>query len=257
MEAYQEFAKVYDRLMDNIDYDRWCGYLTGLLKKYGALPQGNSFDNNIVLDLGCGTGSVTKRLAKEGYDMIGVDSSPQMLQIAVENNSEDILYLLQDMRLFELYGTVEAVVSLCDSINYITEYEDLVSVFRLVNNYLDPGGVFIFDLKTEHSFAKIGEAVIAEDRDECSFIWENDFDKESRLNTYNLTLFIKAQDGRYDKYIEEHYQKAYDLEEIESALETAGLQFVAAYEAFTEKNASKENDRVYVVAKEVEKTVNV
>ncbi len=255
MEAYQEFAKVYDRLMDNIDYDRWCGYLTGLLKKYGALPQGNSFDNNIVLDLGCGTGSVTKRLAKEGYDMIGVDSSPQMLQIAVENNSEDILYLLQDMRSFELYGTVEAVVSLCDSINYITEYEDLVSVFRLVNNYLDPGGIFIFDLKTEHSFTQIGESVIAEEREECSFIWENHFDTEQKINEYHLTLFIRAQDGRYDKYVEEHYQKAYSIEEMIHALQESGLQFVAAYEALTQKPAEKDNDRIYVIAKEVQKKI--
>lgn len=254
METYTGFAQVYDKFMDNIDYDMWCGYLCELLEEYGVNPyKGNKFNNNIILDLGCGTGNITQRLSDNGYDMIGVDNSQDMLNIAREksNQNQSILYLNQDMREFELYGTVAAVVSLCDSMNYITDYEDLITVLKLVNNYLDPGGVFIFDLKTISNYSKIGEAVIAEDREECSFIWDNYFDKEDNINEYTLSIFLRDENGKYDKYIETHYQKAYTINEIRKAIEASGMEFVAAYNAFTRETADEENDRIYVIAREV------
>lgn len=249
MEAYTGFAQVYDQFMDNIDYDAWCRYLIGLLKDY-------KIEDGIVLDLGCGTGNVTQILSKAGYDMIGIDNSQEMLNIAMEKrgNDQSILYLLQDMREFELYGTVAAVVSICDSINYITEYEDLVEVFRLVNNYLDPHGIFVFDIKTRRTYEKIGASVIAEDREECSFIWDNYFDAEDGINEYQLSVFVKSEDGRYDKYVENHYQRAYSLEEIQRALRESGLAFVAAYNAFTKEDAKEDDERIYVVAREKTKS---
>ena len=207
MASYQSFAQVYDLFMDNIDYDGWSVYLISLLKEYGV-------DDGLVLELGCGTGSMTERLARAGYDMIGADLSADMLDIAMEKRAEsglDILYLLQDMREFELYGTVRAVVSVCDSMNYLLEEEDLLTVFRLVNNYLDPGGMFIFDLNTEKKYRDMGETTIAENREEASFIWENYFDEEEKINEYDLTLFIRDEDGRYDKFEEFHEQRAYPL----------------------------------------------
>ena len=184
MDAYTSFAEVYDMFMDNIPYEDWCGYLTSLLKEYGI-------DDGLVLDLGCGTGTLTELLAKEGYDMIGVDVSEDMLQEAIEKRAESglpILYLLQDMREFELYGTVRAVVSICDSLNYILDYDDLAHVFSLVNNYLDPKGMFIFDLNTEAKFQAMGSETIAEVRDEGSFIWENEYDED--LVTLCWTLHL-------------------------------------------------------------------
>ena len=131
--------------MDNVPYEEWSRYLISLLKEYQVT-------DGTVVELGCGTGKMTRLLADAGYDMVGVDNSAEMLEIAGERQEEeernDILYLLQDMREFELYGTVKAIVSICDSMNYITEDEDLLEVFKLVNNYLDPEGVFIFDLNT-------------------------------------------------------------------------------------------------------------
>lgn len=170
MEAYEGFAEVYDLFMDNIPYKDWCEYVAGLLKDYGI-------NDGLVLDLGCGTGSLTELLSERGYDMIGVDSSEDMLQIAMDKRAEsgnDILYLMQDMREFELYGTVRAVISICDCMNYILEQEELTQVFKLVNNYLDPGGIFVFDLNTVYKYeALMGDSTIAEDREECSFIWDN------------------------------------------------------------------------------------
>lgn len=256
MEAYTGFAQVYDKFMDNIDYEDWCRYIITLLKEYKIDEKaGNESGSKIVLDLGCGTGNVTQKLSESGYDMIGIDNSQEMLNIAMEKRGDDesILYLLQDMREFELYGTVAAVVSMCDSINYITDYDDLVQVFRLVNNYLDPKGMFIFDLKTINNYKNIGEQVIAEDRDECSFIWDNYFDENDNINEYQLSVFVKGIDGRYDKFTEEHYQKAYTLKEIKRALSEAGLKFVTAYNAFTREEADENNDRIYVIAQEMTK----
>ena len=229
MEAYTGFAEVYDVFQDNVPYEEWCAYVTGLLAEYGV-------SGGLILDMGCGTGSLTELLAKAGYDMIGIDNSGEMLQIAMNKSRDsglDILYLQQDMREFELYGTVRAVVSICDSMNYIMEYGDLVQVFRLVNNYLDPKGVFIFDLNTEYKYREmLADYTFAEDREESSFIWNNFYDEEDKVNEYDLTLFVKEGE-LYRKFEETHYQRAYSLEEIKQAIGEAGMEFVAAYDACT------------------------
>lgn len=187
MEAYTSFAYVYDTFMDNVPYGEWARHIREKLCEHGVT-------DGIVLDLGCGTGTMTERLAGYGYDMIGVDNSEEMLELAMEKKTEsgyDILYLLQDMRGFELYGTVRAVVSVCDSVNYITEPDELEEVFRLVNNYLDPKGIFLFDFNTVHKYRDvIGDSTIAEDRGVCSFIWNNRYYEKEQINEYDLTLFI-------------------------------------------------------------------
>lgn len=247
MDAYTSFAAVYDLFMDNIPYKDWCTYVVRLLEKYGV-------NNGLLLDLGCGTGTLTELLAVQGYDMIGIDCSDEMLQIAAEKRSESgagILYLLQDMRDIELYGTVAATVSICDSINYLVEPEDLVLVFKLVNNYLDPKGIFIFDMNTLYKYEEIlGESTIAENREESSFIWDNFYDRESHINEYNLTLFIREDETLYRRYDETHYQRAYTLDEVKQALAKAGMEFVAAYDAFTENPPSDRSERIYIVARE-------
>ena len=154
MGSYENFARVYDELMDNVPYEEWAQFILNLL-------QDRKITEGLVLELGCGTGKMMTLLGKAGFDMIGVDNSVEMLQIAREKTSQDFLYLLQDMREFELYGTVKAVISVCDSVNYITKKEELRKVFQLVNNYLDPEGLFIFDFNTEYKYRElIGETVI-------------------------------------------------------------------------------------------------
>ena len=252
MESYTGFAEFYDLFMDNIPYEVWSHYLTGLLNEYGV-------KDGIVLDMGCGTGNITELLAASGYDMIGIDNSEDMLAEAMDkryDSGHDILYLCQDMRELDLYGTVAAAVSICDSLNYILEYDQLVHVFKLVNNYLDPGGVFIFDLNTIHKYEMMGDTVIAENREEGSFIWENSYFEETHLNQYDLTIFAKDDDGRYTKFEETHVQRGYTLDEIKSALNDAGMIFLDSYGAFTKNPVSDNDERIYVIAGEKGKKIN-
>ena len=188
--------------------------------------------------------------------MIGVDNSEIMLEIAMEKrlkSGHDILYLLQDMQAFELYGTVGGIVSVCDSINYVTDERELKEVFSLVNNYLDPRGIFVFDFNTEYKYRELlGDRVIAEEREECSFIWDNYYNPEDKMNEYQLTLFVQNEDDKdlYRRYQEVHYQRAYTLEKIKTLIEKAGLRYVAAYDAYTKKAPMYTSGRICVIAQE-------
>ena len=247
MEAYTSFAQVYDLFMDNVPYEAWGEYLDKLFKEYGI-------EDGLLLDLGCGTGKLTRILHEKGYDMIGVDYSYEMLDIAKTQSDESILYLMQDMREFELYGTVCGIYSACDCVNYILEEEELREVFALANNYLDPGGIFVFDVNTPYKYYELlGENTFAENREEGSFIWENYFDEEEQINEYDLTLYIQEEDGRYQRFEETHYQRCYDLNRIRVLLEEAGLEFIAMYDAYTKEPVSEESEKVLFVARECTK----
>ena len=244
MEAYTSFARVYDMFMDNVPYEVWGRYIVEKLRA-------NGIDSGYVVDLGCGTGKLTTLLADAGYDMIGIDNSFDMLDMALEREDDRILYLMQDMREFELYGTVSAVVSVCDSVNYITEEEELEEVFRLVNNYLDPKGIFIFDFNTKYKYQKVlGDRTIAEKRDECSFIWDNYYYEDEEMNEYELTLFIQEKGNLYRKFEEVHLQRAYTLEQMIRLVKKSGLEFVTAYDAFTREQPTDTSERIYMVARE-------
>lgn len=254
-QAYTSFAQVYDLLMDNVPYEEWGRYIGEALREAGIR-------DGLVLDLGCGTGRLARFMAEMGYDMIAVDSSPEMLEIArgaeplpSGDTYQEILYLQQDMRELELYGTVRAVYSACDSINYILEERELLEVFKLVNNYLDPGGLFLFDCNTPYKYEQLlGENTFAENRRECSFIWENYYDAASRVNEYDLNLFIREPSGLYRRFEEIHYQKSYPLAVLQKLLAESGMEFVAAYDAYTKKEPGEMCERFLVIARERGKT---
>lgn len=247
MEAYRSFAQVYDLFMDDVPYGDWCEYVTELLAEQGCRE-------GILLDLACGTGTLTELLARKGFDMIGVDASAEMLNLALEKRSRsglDILYLEQDMREFELYGTVAGGVCICDSMNYLLEPQEVVETLRLVNNYLDPGAPFVFDFNTDYKYRVVmGETTIAENREEGSFIWDNFYDEETRINEYDLTLFVKEEDGRFSRFEETHYQRGYTLAEMKALVEEAGLAFVTAYDAFSKEPPREDSERIYIVVRE-------
>lgn len=274
MEAYTDFAQVYDEFMDETPYEEWCAFLVGMLGRYGlkevadedsrllddtyVISDGPNEqhlrqERNTILDLGCGTGTLTQLLARKGYDMIGVDNAQEMLQIAIEKRDEsglDILYLLQDMREFELYGTVGAVVSVCDSINYLLEEEEVLRTFKLVHTYLYPGGVFIFDFNTVYKYSQIiGDATIAENREDCSFIWENYYHEAEEINEYDLTIFVRSKEALFQRFQETHYQRGYRLEQMCRLVEQAGLKILETLDADTREAAGQESERVYIVAK--------
>lgn len=281
MEAYTDFASVYDTFMDETPYEEWAEFIHQLIKEYGISGQaapGKEKDKssasaetfsgsealdserNLVLDLGCGTGTLTELLYRKGYDMLGVDFSQEMLNIALakkEKSGSDILYLCQDMRELDLYSTVGTVISVCDSVNYLLEPEEIIETFRLVNNYLYPGGIFIFDFNTVYKYEQvIGDTTIAENREECSFIWDNFYHEEERINEYDLTIFVKDKKNNnlFRRFTETHYQRGYTPEEMKSFVKKAGLEFVKAIDADTRKEPEETSERIYIIAREQGKT---
>ncbi len=248
MEAYTGFAEVYDLFMEDVPYEAWKEFIVRQLQQQGI-------EDGLVLELGCGTGRMTRLLAQSGYDMIGVDASEEMLCIAREHESEGILYLAQDMREFELYGTVRAVVSICDSMNYLLEESDLLQVFRLVNNYLDPGGIFLFDLNTDYKFRELmGTQTFSEHREQGCLVWDNYYDEEERLNEYALTIFLRQEQGLYRKYEETHYERSYELLQVTELLEQAGMELVCVCDGDDYGPVREDSGRVYVMARECGKT---
>jgi SAM-dependent methyltransferase len=298
MEAYTDFATVYDTFMDETPYDVWGNFVAKLIEKYGvSKPLGASAasgsvsdiqvdageigdetydeqtgsgettgetdeaaaldeERNLVVELGCGTGSFTQIMKKKGYDMIGIDMSPDMLNVArnkAASEGLDIMYLEQDMRELDLYCTAGTIVSVCDSVNYVLEDDELLETFRLVNNFLFPGGVFIFDFNTLHKYRDvIGDATIAENRDDCSFIWDNYFHDEENINEYDLTIFVRCNEGKelFQRFTETHYQRGYTLEEMKMLVERSGMVFVTAIDADTHEEPSEDSERIYIVARE-------
>ncbi|MCR4720296.1 MAG: class I SAM-dependent methyltransferase [Lachnospiraceae bacterium] len=251
MREYSGFAQVYDLFMDNIPYKKWSRYLISLLHAQGV-------KEGIVAELGCGTGQMTRLLRDAGYDMIGIDMSADMLGVAREREQagdESILYLKQDMREFELYGTVAAIVSVCDSLNYLTNPDDLLKVFKLAKNYLDPGGVMIFDINTRHYYSHVlGNSTVCENREEGSFIWENEYDETTFINTSYLTIYHKIEsNGKelYERIEEEHRQRGYTSGEILHFARRVGLTPVGMYEAFTKKAPGRVCERMYFVLRNV------
>lgn len=250
MDAYTGFAEVYDQFMMDVPYEQWRDIIINELKKA-------SVEDGLLLDLGCGTGTLTGMLAQAGYDMIGVDGSEEMLMEAREKtDNPDILYLCQDMRAFELYGTVRAVVSTCDTMNYLLTPEDFIQTVRLVNNYLDPGGLFIFDLNTLYKFREVmGNTTIAESGEDASFIWDNYFDEETGRNEYDLTLFIGREDGLFERQVEVHEEQGYTLEEVKGFLAAGGMEFVRVFDADTREEPTDTSEKVFFIAREKGKRV--
>ena len=253
MDSYLSFAEVYDLFMDNVPYALWADHVETLLDRY-HVPKG------LVADLGCGTGVMTRLMQQKGYDMIGIDASSEMLMIAMNADplpQEDvveekpILYLCQDMRELDLYGSVAACISTCDSMNYITSEEDLRTVFQKVHTFLDPEGIFLFDLNTLYKYRTLlADNVFAENRDEGSFIWENEFDEETQINEYDLTLYIKDETSDiYARYEEQHLQKGYELDAVVDLLESCGFTFMEMLDADTMEAVRPETERAYLIAK--------
>ena len=223
---YTEFSQVYDRFMDNVDYEKWTEFIEKIWGKHGLEPA-------LVLDLACGTGNFTIPLSEKGYDMIGIDSSGEMLAVAREKEpaGSGILFLEQDMREFELYGTVDACICMVDGLNYLLEEDELLEVFKLVKNYLNPGGIFLFDMNTIYKFKEImGENRFCDIDESAAIIWENYYDEDENINEYYVTVFAEeSESGFYKRYEETHYQKGYEMGKVKELINEAGLEILNIY----------------------------
>lgn len=247
MQAYEALAAVYDTLNGEVDYEKIATFYERCFQNAGIAP-------HLVLDLGCGTGKMTEILAARGYDMIGVDGSADMLSRAYERKYESqaaarMLFLQQDMCRFELYGTVGAVVSTLDCINYLTGEGDLARCFSLVHNYLDPNGIFLFDVNTPYKFKNIfaDNAYILED-EHCYCGWQNDYDEESGLCRFYLSVFEEQKNGAYRRTDEEQIERAYTREALSAALTAAGFTDIAFYADTDFSIPCEESERWFVKA---------
>lgn len=232
---YGDFAKIYDKLQD-IDYISFVDYYEKLFEHYNLHPE-------LVLDLACGTGNITVPMAKRGYDMIGVDISEEMLRIASEKarrDGDDILFLNQNMTEFELYGTVDAIVCALDGLNYLTFDGELEKLLALVKNYLNPDGIFLFDINSEYKLKNVlGNNTFVYDEDDVYCVWENCYDDEDKICEFTLDFFLKTDNGLYKRECEYQEERAYSVSEIVECIENSGLIFE---DCFADRSFEKPND---------------
>lgn len=246
MSAYEAFASVYDIFMEQVEYDQWLNHIHAIWEKFGLQPK-------TVIDLGCGTGSIALPLAKEGYDVIGVDLSPEMLTEADHKAMEEgvsVRFACQDMTELELGEEADCILSLCDSMNYLTEDGQLEDAFKSIAQHMKQESLFLFDLNTEYKFKEVlGQNVFGSAEEHAAYIWENDYDDEEKINEYYVSFFIENEDGLYERIEEFHYERAYSMEEIEEGLQAAGMELVEVYDGYSFDAPRAESERLLFAAR--------
>ena len=241
---YDLLAPFYDSINSDIDYKCWADFIEKIFKKeMKSRPE-------LVLDLGCGTGRMTLELASRGYDMTGVDISEDMLSVAREEcykkNVSDVLWLCQDMKEFELYGTVDACVCCLDSINYLTKLADVKKCFSLVYNYLIPDGIFVFDVNTPHRFKNVygnNDYVLENGSALCA--WQNQYNEKSKLCRFFLSIFTENEDGTYARSDEVQTEKCYSRAQLEKALIDTGFEILGVYGDLNHSPAKDTDEKWY------------
>ena len=244
---YDLLAPFYDEINSDISYSDWADFIEKIISaNMKNKPE-------LVLDLGCGTGSMALELAARGYDMTGVDYSPEMLGVArdrAEEQGADILWLCQDMRELELYGTVDLTVCCLDAINHLTDEYDLDKCLKLVHNYLIPDGLFVFDVNGKHKFETVYSTnSYVMESDEAMCVWQNYYDEESQLCDFYITLFKEEDDGRYSRYDETQTERMYTLEKLRNMLTGAGFEPIGEYGGLNFEPVTDSSDRIYMVAR--------
>ncbi len=237
MEKEEQFAVIseyYDR-MNGADYKAYADFVQNIFRTHGTGKE------ELLLDLACGTGKLTCELASRGYDMIGADISIDMLNVARDRAYDgefNILYLLQDMREFELYGTVDGIVCSLDGVSYLSERKEVIKCLKLARNYLNPGAMFVFDVNTEHRLREVldGREYFIEDGD-VYLGWHSEVNGD--FCDFYLTLFIEGSDGRYMKKSELQSERIWSMDEYKSMISESGLELTAVY---SDLEMSAEND---------------
>ncbi|MBR4030407.1 MAG: class I SAM-dependent methyltransferase [Clostridia bacterium] len=239
---YSEFAFVYDALTDDVNYIDTVDYLEKIFDKY------MDYKPKLMLELACGTGTVTSILADKGYDMIGADLSEDMLNVAREKCSPSVLLLNQDMTDFELYGTVDVILCLLDSVNYVTDKKKLQKMFNLAHNYLEYGGLFVFDINSAYKLKNIiAENTFIRETEDIYSVWENE--QNGEFVKFCLNFFVKDGDEKYERFYEEHKERIYEIDEVLSMLKKAGFEYIKVLGENSFNQPSEKEERVYFIAK--------
>lgn len=239
--SYEILASFYDSLTQDVRYDEYASYLDELIKKYNK-------DACIVLDAACGTGSITRRLSRLGYDMIGVDVSEEMLSVAKEKSDESILYLCQDLCELDLFGTVDVAVSTLDSINHI-EKESLTDVFKKISLFMNKGGIFIFDVNSLYKHrCVLSNNTFVYDEENVYCVWQNFYNEDDLSIDIELDLFEK-KDGCYVRHFESFSEYFYDDDFLKKLLAENGFELVSTFEALTSESVKEDSERIIYVAR--------
>ncbi len=245
IESYGRFADVYDLLMRDVDYKAWAIYIEGILKSEG-LTSGS------IIDCGCGTGTLSLLLQAQGYRVTGLDASSDMLEIAQQkarSSGLTIPFVQQDMRGIRMHKAVDAIVSTCDGVNYLTDIEDVSRFFSSAYRSLRGGGLLLFDISSYYKLSTIlGNNTEVCDDDECAFIWQNSFDEDLKMLEMRIDFFEKQKNGLYERFFEEHIQRAHTEEELRTALIGAGFSSIKAYNCFTFDSPNSDASRIQFVA---------
>ncbi len=241
--AYAHLAAVYDRLMADSPYDQWLSWLEQV---WGRLGRPNQ-----VIDLGCGTGTIAIPLAKRGYRVTGVDLSSEMLAIAydkMKREQADVSWVEQDMRELSL-PPADAVISLCDSLSYLTEEEDVRQTFRRVSDHLKPGGTFLFDVHSPYKILHgFGDNTFTLNEEEVSYIWQCFCDPVRLEVEHQLTFFIQQPGGLYQRVEEEHFQRAYQPVQMIRWLREAGFEEISLTADFRNEPPHETSERLFFAA---------
>ncbi|MEG1835282.1 MAG: class I SAM-dependent methyltransferase [Oscillospiraceae bacterium] len=246
--SYEAFAECYDLLTENVEYEKRAEYFTSLFSD-------NGINKGILLDLACGTGSLSLEFSKRGFSVIGTDLSEEMLSVAQNKKYEsgqDILFLCQDMRKLDLYGTIDCAISALDSLNHITNEKDLKAVFQKVSLFMNKGGIFIFDVNTLYKHQEVlKNNAFVYDLDEIYCVWQNKLLKDNVTVEISLDLFFQSEDEVYERFSENFSEKAYSVEIIEKIINETGFSLIGKYDELT-KNEPKENSEriVFVIKKD-------
>ncbi len=239
MGAYGCFAQVYDRLTENIDYNELASYYDRLIARHSG-------KKGILLDLACGTGSISRIMSKMGYDVIGTDLSYDMLSVAMSQPHENIEYLCQDMRSLDMYGTIDATICVLDSINHLESKEDILQCFKSVSLFCDPEGVFIFDMNTVKKHGEtLADNTYVYDLDDIYCVWQNYYqDDENARVDIALDIFTQNTDGSYDRMYEEFSEIALAIAEVEKLLTEAGFEVKEVLEYLTDNKGTEDCQKV-------------
>lgn len=247
MEQYSDFAFVYDELMDEVDYEGWVCYLEDIIEKEGANVKN-------ILEYACGTGNITIPLAKKEYDIAGIDISYEMLDVArekAEKESIELVLLEQDITELDFeMENLDCVLCACDGFNYIIEDKDIKTVFEKTYELLKDDGIFIFDISSFYKLSNIlGNNMYGENREDIAYMWQNYFNEDDNILDMELAFFVEDEDGKYEKFEENHIQRAYKSEEMINFLTEAKFKDIKVYGDFTFESPLDDAERVFFVCR--------